>query len=131
MHLWRLGIEAREKLVSVASGSEKQAKIKDQLFSVAEILVIGLKRSSDSLRAREDYATVACAIQNMSLLAHSLGLGSKWGTGELTRLPSTYSTVGIDPEIIEIVGFFYLGKPAKIPGAVSRPEMSQYFQQLG
>lgn len=130
LSLWRLGTEIREKMIALAIGEEKQAKLRDQLFSVGEILALGLNRSSNPFREREDYATVACAVQNMSLVAHSLGLGSKWGTGALTRENSTYSVMGIDPEKIEIVGFFYLGKPAKIPGPVARPLSTEYFHHL-
>jgi len=45
--------------------------------------------------AREDYAAVCCAVQNLCLSLHSQGIGTKWTTGG----------VNFDDQFGEIVGF--------------------------
>ena len=77
----------------------------------------------DAFRAREDYAAVACAVQNAMLSLHTDGFGSKWGTGAVTRDPRVLQLLGL-PEGSEVVeGFLWIGEPKVVP-TVSRPDVS-------
>ena len=49
------------------------------------------------------------------LAAHSLGFGTKWSTGALTRLAEIYKILGIDESKETIVGLLWVGEPSQTP----------------
>lgn len=59
-------------------------------------------------RRKEDYAACAAGIQNMLLLAQSMGLASKWNTGGVVDDSRFKAHFGLKPEA-EIVGVIYVG----------------------
>jgi nitroreductase len=79
----------------------------------AELLVVCQTRHADPAVAREDYAAVACALQNAMLVLWAEGIGSKWSTGGVTTDERSYRLLGIDPMQQEIVGFFWAGYAAR------------------
>ncbi len=58
----------------------------------------------------ENVCAVACAIQNMLLLAHARGLATKWSTGEAARSEHLKRFFGLTPEH-QILAYIYLGYP--------------------
>lgn len=100
---------------------ERLARLHDEVvakFLANPVLVIVTARQEgDELKRREDYAATCCAIQNIQLAAWAEGLGTKWGTGILTRQPATYELLGLDLEKELIVGFLYMGYPDESPAA--------------
>ena len=94
------------------------------------LLVLGVKKSDDPNQAREDYAAMACAVQNMSLFLKSEGYGTKWGTGKIIRADETYSILGIDKNKIEIVGLFWVGKYDVEPIKPERPSIENFITHL-
>ena len=93
------------------------------------LIVVTQKRCEDPRQAKEDYAAVACAIQNLSLSLHAEGVGSKWSTGSLTRTPHSYESLNIDSTKEEIVGFIWYGYAAKVP-VVVRPALEEVVLRL-
>lgn len=129
-----IGPVTRQKLVELAVELKRkntpdlseavEASLKEKLNSASHIIMIGLKLCSDAFQAREDYATVCCGVQNMSLYIHEQGYGSKWSTGEFTRNKKTYEILEVDPGEVEIVGALMVGgidplQPVRVP---PRPE---------
>lgn len=84
-------------------------------------LVVTCERSDDEVRAREDYAACACAIQNLMLALHSQGVASKWSTGPVTRDDGFYDLIWADPAVETVVGIVWYGYPAEIPQTVRAP----------
>lgn len=114
-----------------ARGPERlEEKIRAKLLNPAELVVVSQVRCDDTFRAREDYAAVACAVQNMSLSLWAQGVGSKWSSGKITRHPDTYTAVRIDPQIEEIVGFIWVGIPATAVEAVPRPPVASFVRRV-
>jgi nitroreductase len=68
---------------------------------------------------RENYAAVACALQNMQLAAFEEGLVSGWSTGGFARDPALKALLGAEPDW-ELVGALYLGYAA--PGSTPTRE---------
>ena len=58
---------------------------------------------------QEDYAAVACAVQNIQLAAWGLGLGMQWTTSRFATRPESYALLGVDPAREMIVGLLYFG----------------------
>ncbi len=73
-------------------------------------VVVCIDQHADPAIREEDYAAAACAIQNMLLAAHALGLAGFWSTNRLCSYPPAYALLGIPPER-RIVGLVQLGYP--------------------
>ena len=138
---WRfiqVGPQTREKIVPVAIACktvnrertpELEKAVRGKILTSGALLVVTQVRSDDDFRSKEDYAAVSCAIQNMMLVAHGLGLGAKWSTGGVTNHEDTYSVLDVDEALEEIVGFVWVGKPAMVPN-IKRPELDVVKRQL-
>lgn len=141
MRFYRLGSQTRQRILDATaealaqkngapiSESHRQ-KLEGKLLNPGEIIAFTQVKCDDAFRAKEDYATLACAIQNFSLSLWAEGFGTKWSTGSLTRAPSTYEILGIDPEAEEIVGFVSAGIPQTTPSAPNRPSLSDILVPL-
>ncbi|MFY0543618.1 nitroreductase family protein [Brevibacillus sp. H7] len=58
----------------------------------------------------EEIEAVACAVQNMLLAAHGLGLGAIWRTGDITYEPVLKNFFNLGPND-QLLGFVYIGYP--------------------
>ena len=61
----------------------------------------------------EEIEAVACAVQNMLLTAHALGLGAKWSSGNITKSPEVNAWFGLSDRG-QVLGFIYIGYPAMV-----------------
>lgn len=118
----RVGPETRQALLHISADlkgggaplSESGLdKLRAKMLLPAELLVICQTRQDKAEVAREDYAAVACAVENAMLSLWAEGIGSKWSTGAVTTDERTYRALGVDPAALEIVGFFWAGYSAK------------------
>ena len=66
--------------------------------------------------ARENYAAVCCAVQNLCLSLHADGIGTKWTSGPVNFHPAFAETVGLSEDEY-VVGTLWFGKAEKIPEA--------------
>ena len=107
-----------------------EAMIRDKILNPAELIVVSIVRCSDPAIAREDYASAACAIQNLCLSLFADGFGSKWSTGKVTTHPETYEHLGIDPDLDEIIAFVWAGIPADDRKRPARPALSDVVRRL-
>ena len=134
-----VGDEARQKILSLAVSlkerdlgaslpSEALSTIKEKILNPSHLLILGRQKVSDEFQAKEDYATLSCSVQVMSLLFWQDGIGTKWGTSGLSRHPMVYKILGLDPDQVCIEGFFWIGVPEIIPPVRPRPELDQVLQ---
>jgi nitroreductase len=138
---WRfvvVGPQTRQALVPIAvAAKERKRALSEKLrgrigrtvLNPGALIVACQIRSDDAFRSREDYAAVACAIQNILLSARADGFESKWSSGGVTTDPQTYRALGIDPQTEEIVGFVWIGRAECLP-EVSRPELADVVRRL-
>jgi len=84
-------------------------------------LVVTCNRSDDELRQQEDYASCACAIQNLMLYLSEAGVATKWATGPITRDARFYRLMGIDPDQVMVVGIVWYGYAKITPTQSRRP----------
>ncbi len=105
------------KLVHEKQG-ERAAEIKFKRWrEVPGWLVLTCRKSDDEVTMREDYASCCCVAQNLMLILWDGGIGVKWTTGAVTRTGAFHDIIGVDSEQEEVVGLFWYGFPADIPGA--------------
>lgn len=96
---------------AIASGEKVY---REMMAAPVVVLVTSQLVPGDPVREKENYAAVACAIQNFMLAARSMGLGVYWGTGPLVRYRPVWEQFQI-PDDQEIVGCLFVGHPAAEP----------------
>jgi nitroreductase len=101
---WVVGPEAIARLVE-ATGDIK-------LRRSQTAIVVGVLRNDDPVVAEEDYAAVACAIENLMLAARGRGLACFWRTPGVMGQRSFAETVGI-PGDVRPIGVVHIGLPAE------------------
>ncbi len=84
---------------------------KKLLRSPVVIAVASTRPNSPKIVDIENVEAVSAAVQNMLLVANSLGLASIWRTGAPSFNPKVKAYLGLEPEE-HIVAFVYLGYPA-------------------
>lgn len=119
-----LGKHARKRYGEVKAGlrisaetdaklaEEKKAKLIAETASLPGVIVVTQKLEGDAHRKREDYAAVFMAIQNMLLVATSMGLGTKVHTGDILNAEPMRELIAAAPEE-QIVAILHVGEPAE------------------
>jgi nitroreductase len=102
---WRFWVVGRETLERLA-----EATGDTKLLRSHTAIVAGVLRNDDPAVAEEDYAAVACALQNVMLAARGRGLASFWRTPGVMDRPAFLDTVGI-PADVRPIGVIHLGLP--------------------
>ena len=102
-----LYIELKSEKRQLSEDEEK--RLRRKVGDPPELVAVVQELTDDDFRRREDYAAVACAVQNLSLSLWSEGVYSKWNTGSLTRQDETYDWLNVDSTSEEIVGFIWIG----------------------
>lgn len=130
---WRftaIGSSARAQLVELALSLKSQkrelseserARIRDKVGGAPVLIAFSQVLADDEFRRREDYASVACAIQNYCLAMWDAGVSTKWSTGGWTSAVQTYEIMGVDPEREDIVGVVMAGYPRDTNDPPRRP----------
>ena len=95
-----------------------------------EIVAVSCLRSDGGEQEREDYAAVACAIQNIQLAAWDLGLGMQWSSGRAATGPENYAVLDIDPARETLVGLLLFGFPETVPATQSRQPLDEVLRRL-
>ena len=135
---WRftiVGEQTRQKLADLAAALKaarkgergeprEQKRARDKILNPAALVVFFCRISEDPFTAKEDYASVACAIQNFTLVMTEKGYGSKWSSGKITRDPEMYRLLGVDPQSWESCGFIWVGKQDGKLASRRRPALS-------
>jgi nitroreductase len=131
---WRfyvLGPDARQAY-GLALGDRKARKLEDPAAARAirdtvaaehrglpAMLVVAIAENESVEIREEDYAAVMMAIQNLSLAALELGLGTHMKTGAVMSDPAARAAAGAkDNE--RIVAIVNIGEPADVPPAKPR-----------
>lgn len=84
-------------------------KLKNVPTLPGAVLGIGMKRQETRIIAEiEEISAVACAVQNMHLMATAHGIGAKWSSPSLCYTSEMREYVGLT-ENDHFLGFFYLG----------------------
>ena len=135
---YQIGPDSREIIVDIALEAKREFRelterdveaISSKVGTSPVLIMVSQVLSSDPARRKEDYASVACAIQNFSLAMWSFGISSKWSTGPFVTHSRTYELLGIDPQLEELVAGVFAGYPVVTPNP-SRTALSDVFRRL-
>src|SRR5215218_7146880 len=75
----RLQAEAEGETEEMAAG--RVSRERKKAFRAPVVIAVICEAGRDEVETLENYAACACAVQNMQLTAHALGLGAMWRTG--------------------------------------------------
>tara|TARA_Y100001960_G_scaffold25563_1_gene22596 strand:- start:2391 stop:2963 length:573 start_codon:yes stop_codon:yes gene_type:complete len=117
-------VGVKEKFADSELLETKLTKAKKAPFRAPVVIAVTCKLEElKQAPVWEEYSAVACAIQNMSLQAHALGLASIWRSGMFTDFKNAEEYFNIDTTKGErIMGYFYLGYSNMAEGSVNREE---------
>jgi len=125
-----------EGLREIPADSPRFATLKERIeadyykniFFVAPVSIVICAAIKESYRMRTHFMDCAVAIQNMLLMAHSLGLGSVYidfNRPEHEHLLKDLENLLEIPEDIKIMAILPIGYPANIPEAPARKSLHQ------
>lgn len=101
--------EMYKKVNSTDFEQVKFDKLMTNANKASHIIAIIMKRDAEErVREIEEIAAVACAVQNMMLVATEKGLANIWSTGGLTYHPIMKEYLGLG-EKDKVMGFLYVG----------------------
>ena len=118
------------KKVSATDDSNPLVNVMKEQFLYCKILVLGLTQNSNPEAYKEDYATLACSVEVLSLYLWQKGLGCKWGTGKVARDPHLYSLLSLSEHDVKLEGMLTIGWPKEIPQAAERPSLDHVFKTV-
>ena len=114
-------VDLNARIVAEKKGPDAGEKKRARWSSMPGWLVVTSKLCDNDLRCLEDYAATCCAVHNLSLFLWQHGIGTKWGTGAVTRDHRFFELMQIDPEAHQVVGLFWYGYPEQIPAQQRKP----------
>ena len=93
------------------NGSKGRAEsARDKVLAPPVLIYVYNKPGDREEVTRENYASVCCAVQNISLAAVAEGLTVTWETGRTTRHPKLHKVLGAKKKW-EMVGALSIGEP--------------------
>ena len=125
--LYEIGVQLKAQKAGTQPSEFLRKNLRGKLLNPALIVVSQVLDGSEN-RQQEDYAACACAIQNLCLSVTAAGYQSKWSTGGLTRDQQSYQILKIPPNE-RIVGFVWIGEPARTPAAPKRPPLTEVLRR--
>jgi nitroreductase len=106
--LARLQAEAEGESEELAAG--RISRERKKAFRAPVVIAVICEAGRDEIETRENYAACACAVQNMQLTAHALGLGAMWRTGAPAYHEHMREFFGLR-EGETVVAHLYIGYP--------------------
>lgn len=116
---------AQSYLEAIPKENQSDAKLSKMLNrpkkASAVIALILHRETGTKISEKDDFAALACAVQNMHLTAAAYGLGAFWSTPKIMNHENVRSFLELTEEQ-ECVGFFYIGYPEiEWPSGQRRP----------
>lgn len=106
-----LGNSYLEFIPKEKQDDKKLAKMLTRPKLSSAVIALVMHRESDTkISEKDDFAAVACAVQNMHLTATAQGIGAFWATPGILNAPTLRNFLALT-EQDTCVGLFYLGYP--------------------
>ena len=120
-HAYGLALGARKakKVEDPAAGAALRETVAAEHRALPAMIAVAVVNTENAEQREEDYAAAMMAVQNLSLTAVSLGLGTHIKTGAIMNDPAARAAVGL-PDTQRIVAIVNVGTPQDTPPAKSR-----------
>ena len=114
-----LGARKAKKVEDPAAGSALRETVGAEHRALPGMLAVAVVNTENAEQREEDYAAAMMAVQNISLTAVSLGLGTHIKTGAIMNDPAARAAVGL-PDDQRIVAIVNVGVPSEEAPAKKR-----------
>ncbi|MBW2465030.1 MAG: nitroreductase [Deltaproteobacteria bacterium] len=119
-----LGARKAKRVEDPDAAREVVAKVEATHRDLPAMLAVSMTRHENPEILEEDYAATYMAIQNLSLAACAMGLGTHVKSGAVMDDPNARAAVGVG-EDERIVATISLGEPAEEPAPKARRDASE------
>ena len=121
-------IDIQEKAVGSPSSEIQKQRIIEEVSNYPSLVFVYSLVDDREEMTEENYGAVCCAIQNMQLVATSIGLSVGWSTGKVAKLQNMNTVFGIT-EKLKMVGVLTIGEAEDSVDKVrtSYEELTQWF----
>jgi nitroreductase len=109
-----LGNRKAKKLEDPAAREEVRQKIAAEHAALPLMIAVTIVENENPEIREEDYASGMMAVQNLSLAAVALGLGTHIKTGAIMADPAARGAIGV-PEGERVIAVVNVGEPAVVP----------------
>jgi nitroreductase len=109
-----LGNRKARKFEDPAAADQVRQKTADEHAALPLMIAVTIVESDNPEIREEDYASAMMAVQNLSLAAVALGLGTHIKTGAVMADPGARTAVGV-PEGERVIAVVNVGEPAVMP----------------
>lgn len=134
VYTW-LGPATRQKLGELGAemkGGLDSVKGKATLANVvgcSHLISLGVVRNDREVIAHEDYATLSCSVQIVSMFLWEHGVSTKWSTGGWSMADAAYGIIGVDPARVRLEGALMIGYDNGQPRAPERPPLDKFLRR--
>lgn len=125
--LFRVGLRLKE--AKKGPSPELAQHVRADLMNPDRLIVVSQVLAGDPGRIEEDHAACACAVYALMLSLHADGVGTKWGTGGMTRDPEALRILGIGATE-KIIALVWVGHPAIVPTPPKRLPLSELVRRV-
>ena len=121
-------IDIQEKAVGSPSSEIQKQRIIEEVSNYPSLVFVYSLVDDREEMTEENYGAVCCAIQNMQLVATSMGLSVGWSTGKVAKLQNIDTVFGIT-EKLKMVGVLTIGEAEDSVDKIrtSYEELTQWF----
>jgi nitroreductase len=119
-----LGGRKAKKIEDPAAADQMRQKIAAEHVALPVMIAVTISQNENPEIREEDYAAGMMAVQNITLAAVALGLGTHIKTGAVMDDPAARAAIGVgDGE--RVIAILNVGTPATIPPAKARRPASE------
>ena len=119
-----LGHRKAKRVDDPEAGKAVVQKVAETHESLPAMIAVAITLDENPEIREEDFAAAFMGIQNLSLVAHSIGLGTHIKTGAIMDDPAARTAVGL-PEGERIVATINIGEPDALPDGKARQPAAQ------
>lgn len=140
-----VGPEARARLADLSvelksarggMNEVKAAALRAKLMEPSHLIILGRRlhdgsgRAADEATAREDFATIACGVQTLSLFLWQHGVSTKWSTSGWSTHARAYAILDVDPAEVRLEGAVMIGRARLMPQVPERPRLENVLRKI-
>jgi nitroreductase len=118
-----LGARKARKIEDPTAGEQLRQKVADEHAALPSMIVVAIAQDENPEIREEDYAAGMMAVQNISLAAVALGLGTHIKSGAVMDDPAARAAIGV-ADGDRVIAMVNVGEPAAIPPAKPRRSAS-------
>ncbi|MDQ2664842.1 MAG: nitroreductase [Gemmatimonadota bacterium] len=118
-----LGNRKAKKIEDAAVADSMRNKVADEHMALPLMIAVAVVEDANPEIREEDLSAVMMAVQNISIAAVTLGLGTHIKTGAVMQDPAACAAVGVG-EGERIVALINVGEPTVVPPAKERKPAS-------